>query len=69
MNCTYRYEITDVTEETNPYAFEIGMRYNLQIWVSYNKGKTWNYCGVGRFCKDMEEVNEYIEMWKKGETE
>ena len=38
----------------------LGYRYNIQIWNSIDNGKTFHYCGSGKFCKTMEEVHNYI---------
>ena len=34
---------------------------NVQVWTDINGGKS--YCGVGKFCKTMEEANEYIDNY------
>lgn len=33
--------------------------YNVQIWQSIDYGKNWYYCGWGRFCKTLEEANNF----------
>ena len=38
----------------------LGYRYNVQIWNSVDGGKSFYYCGIGRFCKTMDEVHNYI---------
>ncbi len=45
--------------ENHPYGF----KYNVQLWHSTDNGSSWNYCGVGRFCKTMEEVINYIKNY------
>jgi len=34
--------------------------WNVQKWHSYDGGKTFVYAGYGRFCKSIEEADEYI---------
>ena len=37
-------------------------KYNVQILFS-SDGTNWYYCGFGRFCKTIEEVESYKKMW------
>lgn len=36
-----------------------GYRYNVQIETSADKGKTFLYCGNGRYFKTLEEAENY----------
>lgn len=40
--------------------------YDVQEWRSVDNGKTWWYCGYGRYCQTLKEANEYV-RFKKGE--
>ena len=51
MNTMYKFNI-----ETLSFPIE-GNKYNLQVLTSTDGGRTFYYCGIGRFCKDMDEVN------------
>ena len=33
--------------------------YNVQVWHSYDNGKSWYYAGHGEFCRTLEEVERY----------
>lgn len=43
----------------NPFGFgeKEEYHYNAQVWV-YNMGKWW-YDGIGKYCKDLEDVLKY----------
>lgn len=46
-------------------AFPIdGYNFNVQVWISVDGGKTFCYCGIGKFCKTEDEAVEYIEKYK-----
>lgn len=34
--------------------------YNAKVLTSTDGGKTYWYCGIGKFCKTEEEAQEYI---------
>ena len=34
--------------------------YNVQELSSVDGGKTFWYCGFGKYCKSLEEANEYV---------
>lgn len=54
-----RFETEKFTE--NDYGYkEFGIRYNVQMLISLDGGKSWSYGGTGRFCKSEEEVRDYI---------
>lgn len=36
-----------------------GDEYNVQIWWSIDGGKTYCYCGCGRFCRTEAEAQAY----------
>lgn len=40
--------------------------YNVQELISVDGGNTFWYCGSGKFCRTLEEANEYV-RFKKGE--
>lgn len=42
--------------------------YNVQELSSVDNGQTWWYCGFGKFCRTLEEANEYVRKMK-GESE
>lgn len=33
--------------------------YNVQVYVSINKNNGFMYCGLGRFCKTLDDAIEY----------
>lgn len=33
-----------------------GYKYNVKIITSVDRGKTWFYSGIGKFCKNLKEV-------------
>ena len=33
--------------------------YNAQKWISLDGGKTFYHCGEGKYCKTLEEAEEY----------
>lgn len=33
--------------------------HNVQCWTSINGGKTFAYCGHGKFCRSLEEAEAY----------
>lgn len=57
-NIKHQYRI-----ETPAFPID-GYNFNVQVWTSVDGGKTFGYCGIGRFCKTGEEVAEYIEKYK-----
>lgn len=42
-------------ETADSTAQERGYKYNVQILIN------GSYCGVGKFCKNLTEINEYLE--------
>lgn len=44
-----------IIEDADSTAQERGYKYNVQLLID------GYYCGNGKFCKDVKEVNEYIE--------
>lgn len=42
------------------YGDKDQFKYNVQMWYTFASG-TSSYSGQGRYCRDMGEVNEYIE--------
>ena len=47
-------------------AFPIdGYNFNVQVLISVDGGKSFYYCGIGKFCKTEEEAAEYIAQYKK----
>lgn len=34
-------------------------KYDAQLWTSIDGGKTFYHCGVGKYCKTLEEAEEY----------
>lgn len=38
--------------------------YNVQELSSVDGGKTFWYCGFGKFCKTLNEANEYVKSMK-----
>lgn len=39
-----------------------GYIYNVQKWISVDGGKTYWYCGFGRFCHTFDEAKAWIEQ-------
>lgn len=33
--------------------------FNVQQWRSTDGGKTFHYAGYGRFCKNVQEIDDY----------
>lgn len=48
--------------ERPSYPFD-GYRYNVQVLVSTDYGRTFCYCGIGRFCKTANEALDYIRKY------
>lgn len=42
-----------------------GYRYNVQILTSIDNGRTYYYCGQGRYCKTIHDCLEYIRQVKE----
>jgi len=40
--------------------------YNVQELTSVDGGKSFWYCGFGKFCRTLEEANEYINSMLEG---
>lgn len=40
-----------------------GIKYNVSVHTSVDGGKTFWYCGNGRFCKNLTEVFKFIRAW------
>lgn len=45
-----------------------GYRYNVRIETSTDGGKTFYYCGNGRYFKTFEEAENYKNEINEGET-
>lgn len=45
-----------------------GYKYNVQIETSTDGGKTYLYCGNGRYFKTFEEAENYKNEINEGET-
>lgn len=43
--------------------------YNVQELTSVDGGNTFWYCGFGKFCRTLEEANEYVRKMKEEEQE
>lgn len=35
--------------------------FSVQRWDSFDNGQTYTYAGYGKFCKTIDEVDEYIQ--------
>ena len=47
-------------------AFNVdGFHYNVSVWISVDDGKTFYYCGIGKFCKTREDCKRYIADYKR----
>lgn len=47
-------------------AFPVdGYQFNAQVWISVDGGKTYAYCGIGKFCKTEQEAQEFFEQYKQ----
>ena len=42
-----------------------GYNFNVQVLIRVYGGKSFYYCGIGKFCKTEEEAAEYIAQYKK----
>lgn len=47
--------IIDELEENHP-ARKYGYKYNIQTITNASNEKNCYYCGVGRFCKSLQEI-------------
>ena len=45
-----------------------GYIYNAAITRSVDGGNTFVYCGCGKYCKTLEEVDQFVEETKKKEN-
>ena len=49
-----------------PNSFPVGgYPYNVQEWRSVDGGENYCYCGIGKYCKTIDECCEYIKMAEK----
>lgn len=39
--------------------------YNVQVHTSVDYGKTFWYCGNGKWCKNLTEAFEFVLGWKR----
>lgn len=46
-----------------------GYTHNAQIWTSIDGGKSWYYCGIGKFVHSTQEAMEYFDQFVKSEME
>ena len=46
-----------------------GLRYNVQVVTSVDGGRTFWYCGNGRFCRDLTEVFAFVIRWNEPRRE
>lgn len=42
-----------------------GYKYNVQVLTSIDGGKNYYYCGIGKFCKTIEECKQYISEYRR----
>lgn len=57
MKIQRKIEVSKTSEFT---AMETGCKFDCKLLTSVDYGKTFWYCGYGRFCKTEEEVINYI---------
>lgn len=57
-----------VVEKTR-YPLDEVYNYNAQVWVSVDGGKSYCYCGIGKFCKTKEEAERYCSEYERGQIE
>lgn len=50
------------------YTIQGGYRYDTQIWTSTDGGKTYFHCGLGKFCRTLEEAKAYKNEMEKLEA-
>ena len=69
LSCTAEYAAMKGTEmnrititRINPADY-YGACYNVQVHTSTNGGKTFYYCGNGRFCETMQDAIEFASRW------
>lgn len=49
-----RYEIKKLD-----FTIDGGYNYDVQIWSSTDGGETYFHCGLGKFCRTLEEALAY----------
>lgn len=42
-----------------------GYRFSAEIWTSIDGGKSWWYCGIGKYVHTREQAEEYFNEFKK----
>lgn len=38
--------------------------HNAQVWLSVDGGKSWYYCGIGKFCKSEADAIAFCESYE-----
>ena len=46
-----------------PSSVNPGFPYNVSVHTSVDGGKTFWYCGNGRFCRNLTDVFKFIRAW------
>lgn len=46
-----------------------GYEYNAQVYISIDGGKSYYYCGIGKFTKTEQEAKEYCKQYEAEHAE
>lgn len=53
-----------VIEPSADYHINRGRPYNVSVWTSVDGIEGWWYAGIGKYCRNLSEVFEYVEDYK-----
>lgn len=59
MDIQRKYKI-----EKNSFPIDGVYNYNAQVWLSVDGGKSFYYCGIGKFCKTLKDAEAFCGIYE-----
>ena len=63
MNVVRKYRIEELS-----FPLDGVYKFNAQVLISVNGGRSYWYSGIGKFCKTREEAEKYCEEYERSHS-
>ena len=52
------------TIEKTSIPIDGAYNYNAQVWISVDGGASFYYCGIGKFCRTLNDAEKYCQEYE-----